>query len=98
MGDFLRRGRLFEAVPNRIGVTMTRALLFSTAICLVWSGCAMAQEGRFVVLFPFDKSTVDAAAQATISSAAEAFKRTGAAQISVQGNTDTSGASDYNQR
>jgi len=76
---------------------MTRALLFSTAICLVWSGCALAQEGRYVVLFPFDKSTVNPAAQATISSAAEDFKRTGAARISVQGNTDTSGASDYNQ-
>jgi hypothetical protein len=76
---------------------MTRTLLFSTAICLVWSGCAMAQEGRYVVLFPFDKSTVDATAQATITSAAEAFKRSGAAQISLQGNTDTSGNSDYNQ-
>jgi hypothetical protein len=76
---------------------MTRALLFSTAICLAWSGYALAQDGRFVVLFPFDKSNIDAAAQATISSAADEFKRTGAAQISVQGNTDTSGNSDYNQ-
>ena len=76
---------------------MTRTLLFSTAICLVWSGCAMAQDGRFVVLFPFDKSTVNAAAQATITSAAEEFKRSGAASISVQGNTDTSGNTDYNQ-
>ncbi len=56
---------------------MTRALLFSTAICLAWSGSAMAQEGRFVVLFPFDKSTINAEAQATINSAAEEFKRTG---------------------
>jgi hypothetical protein len=77
---------------------MTRALLFSTAICLVWSGHAMAQEGRFVVLFPFDKATIDSQAQATINSAADEFKRTGAVRISVQGNTDTSGASDYNQR
>jgi hypothetical protein len=77
---------------------MKRALLFSAAICLAWSGHAMAQQqGGYVVLFPFDKSTLDATARATISSAAEEFKRTGSAHISVQGNTDTSGASDYNQ-
>jgi hypothetical protein len=57
----------------------------------------MAQQGRFVVLFPFDQSRLDAAARATISSAAEEFKRTGSAQISVQGHTDTAGNADYNQ-
>jgi OmpA family len=57
----------------------------------------MAQDGRFVVLFPFNKATVDAAGRATISSAAQEFKRSGAAQISVQGNTDTVGNSEYNQ-
>jgi hypothetical protein len=76
---------------------MKRALLFSAAICLAWSGNAMAQQERYVVLFPFDQSTLDAAAQATVSSAAEEFKRTGSAQISVQGHTDTSGNTDYNQ-
>jgi hypothetical protein len=77
---------------------MKRTLLFSAAICLAWSGHAIAQQqGRYVVLFPFDKSTLDAGARATISSAAEEFKRTGSAQISVQGHTDTAGNSDYNQ-
>ncbi|GAB2178343.1 OmpA family protein [Dongia sp. agr-C8] len=76
---------------------MKRALLFSAALCLVWSGHAMAQQGNFVVLFPFDQSTLDAAARATISSAAEEFKRTGSANISVQGHTDTAGNADYNQ-
>jgi hypothetical protein len=76
---------------------MKRTLLFSAAICLVWSGHAMAQQGRYVVLFPFDQSRLDAAAQATIASAAEEFKRTGSAQISVQGHTDTAGNADYNQ-
>ena len=77
---------------------MKRALLFSAAICLVWSGHAMAQQGSYVVLFPFDQSTLDAGARATISSAAEEFKRTGSANISVQGHTDTSGSNAYNQR
>jgi len=77
---------------------MKRALLFSAALSLVWTGNAMAQsQGSYVVLFPFDRSTLDAGAQATISSAAEEFKRTGSAHIAVQGNTDTSGNSDYNQ-
>jgi hypothetical protein len=76
---------------------MKRALLFSAAVCLVWGGHAMAQQGNYVVLFPFDKSTLDAQARATISSAAEEFKRTGSANISVQGHTDTAGNADYNQ-
>src|SRR5690242_12046622 len=77
---------------------MKRTLLFSAALCLAWSGHAMAQQqGSYVVLFPFDKSTLDAQARATISSAAEEFKRTGSANISVQGHTDTAGNTDYNQ-
>ena len=73
------------------------ALLFSAALCLAWSGHAMAQDGRYVVFFPFDQATLDATARATIASAAEGFKQTGAAQISVQGHTDTAGNADYNQ-
>lgn len=76
---------------------MKRTLLFSAALCLVWGSHAMAQQAGYVVLFPFDKSTLDATARATISSAAEEFKRNGSAQISVRGHTDTSGNTDYNQ-
>src|SRR5581483_3755958 len=78
---------------------MKRALLFSVALCLAWSGQALAQQqpGHYVVLFAFDKSTLDETARATIASAAEAFKRTGSAQISVQGHTDTAGNAVYNQ-
>src|SRR5688572_22585750 len=76
---------------------MKRALLFSAAICLAWAGHASAQEGRYVVLFPFDQATLDSQAQATISAAAEEFRRTGSTQISVEGATDTSGNAEYNQ-
>jgi hypothetical protein len=87
-----------EAIePNSVGDPMKRALLFSAALCLAWSGHALAQQSSYVVLFPFDQSGLDAAARATISSAAEEFKRTGSAHIAVQGNTDTSGNADYNQ-
>ena len=76
---------------------MKRALLLSAALCLTWTGQALAQQGNYVVLFPFDQSTLHAGAQATISSAAEEFRRTGSANIYVQGPTDTSGNADYNQ-
>jgi hypothetical protein len=75
---------------------MKRALLLSAAVALLWSGHAMAQQGNYVVLFPFDQSTLDATARSTISAAAEEFKRTGSAQISVRGHTDTSGNAEYN--
>jgi len=83
---------------------MKRALLFSAALCLAWTGLAWTgqavaqqQPGHYVVMFAFDKSTLDGTARATIAQAADAYKRTGAAQLSVQGHTDTSGNSDYNQ-
>jgi hypothetical protein len=78
---------------------MKRALLFSAALCLACTGHALAQQqpGHYVVLFPFDKATLDATARATIASAADGFKRTGSAHISVQGHTDTAGNADYNQ-
>jgi len=76
---------------------MKRALLFSAATFLFLSGQAFAQQGNYVVLFPFDRATLDATAHSTISAAAEEFKRTGSAKISVQGHTDTSGNADYNQ-
>jgi hypothetical protein len=78
---------------------MKRALLFSVALCLAWSGQALAQQqpGHYVVLFGFDKATLDATGRATVASAAESYKRTGAVQISVQGHTDTTGNAQYNQ-
>lgn len=58
---------------------------------------AQAQTGSFVVHFPFNKATLDAEALAVIASAAQEFKSTGSARISVRGHTDTSGSSAYNQ-
>ena len=72
---------------------LVSAGLFSLAL----SAAAHAQEGRYVVLFGFDQASLDATAQATIAAAAQEFQRTGSAQISVQGHTDTSGNAAYNQ-
>ena len=81
---------------TRVQIVPPAALM--ATVCLLWSGVAMAQsQGHYVVLFGFDQATLDAAAQTTIASAVAEFKRTGSAQISVKGHTDTSGNSDYNQ-
>jgi hypothetical protein len=58
---------------------------------------AQANDGRFVVHFALDRSTLDADALAVITSAAQEYKRTGSARISVRGHTDTSGSGSYNQ-
>jgi membrane-associated protease RseP (regulator of RpoE activity) len=49
-----------------------------------------------VVFFDWDKSNLSPEAMATISQAAAAYKATGGARITNVGNTDTSGATDYN--
>src|SRR5215216_1898458 len=49
-----------------------------------------------VVFFDWDKSNLSPEAMATISQAAAAYKATGGARIANVGNTDTSGATDYN--
>jgi hypothetical protein len=58
---------------------------------------AQNQPGQFVVLFALDSDTLDSAALATVAAAAQEFKRTGSARISLRGHTDTSGNADYNQ-
>jgi hypothetical protein len=58
---------------------------------------AQADTGPFIVHFALDQATLDAQALAVISSAAQEYKRTGSARISVRGHTDTSGSGSYNQ-
>ncbi|MGD9509257.1 MAG: OmpA family protein [Geminicoccaceae bacterium] len=57
-----------------------------------------AEPGRYQVFFAFDSAELDPQARQTIGEAAADWRRTGNAQISVVGHTDTSGASDYNLR
>jgi outer membrane protein OmpA-like peptidoglycan-associated protein len=58
---------------------------------------AQADMRQYVVLFALDSATLDSEALATVAAAAEEFKRTGSARISLRGHTDTSGNADYNQ-
>lgn len=58
---------------------------------------AQADTGRFTVLFPFNKATLDTEALSVISAAAQEYQRTGSARIAVRGHTDTSGNAAYNQ-
>ena len=54
--------------------------------------------GQFMVFFPLGSSELDAAALNVITQAADAFQRSGNAQVSVIGHTDTSGSAQLNQR
>src|SRR4051812_11273268 len=57
-----------------------------------------AEPGRFLVYFGFDKATLDANARRTVAEAADEYKRTGAAQITVTGHADKAGRPPYTQR
>ena len=89
-----------------------RILLLSAAICALvvpgaqaqtagsptMPGAATLEPGRYQVFFAFDSAELDPQARQTIREAADDWRRTGTAQISVVGHTDTSGSPDYNLR
>ena len=58
---------------------------------------AQANTRQYVVLFALDDATLTSEAQATIAAAAQEFRSTGSARISLRGHTDTSGNAAYNQ-
>lgn len=53
--------------------------------------------GQFVVLFGFNSAALTPEARRVVAQAAEEYRRSGAAQISVVGHTDTVGSMAYNQ-
>ena len=57
-----------------------------------------AEPGQFLVYFGFNKATLDANARRVVAEAADEYKRTGAAQITVTGHADKAGRPAYNQR
>src|SRR4051794_37604544 len=56
------------------------------------------EPGTFLVYFGFNKATLDANARRAVAEAADAYKRTGAAQVTVTGYADKAGRPAYNQR
>ncbi|MEK0085653.1 OmpA family protein [Benzoatithermus flavus] len=54
--------------------------------------------GNYTVYFAFDRATLGPEARRVVAQAADEYKRTGSAQITVTGYTDTSGRASYNQR
>ena len=88
-------------------------LLLGAAMCALFVPAVQAQTsgatpmagtatttmpGRYQVFFALNSTTLDPQARQTINQAAVDWRRTGTAQISVIGHTDTSGSSEYNQR
>ncbi len=53
-------------------------------------------EGRYMVTFGLDQTTLTAQDRQVIARAAEDYRETGSAQITVTGYTDTSGSATYN--
>jgi hypothetical protein len=54
--------------------------------------------GQFMVFFALGSTELDSAALNVIAQAADAYQRSGEAQVSVIGHTDTSGSAELNQR
>jgi hypothetical protein len=52
--------------------------------------------GRYLVTFGLDQTTLTAEDRRVIAQAAEDFRRTGSARVTVTGYTDTSGSANYN--
>jgi hypothetical protein len=77
---------------------MKRQLLLLAAGFLVGSTPAWADDGKFEVLFPLGKSTLDSTAHETIAAAKQEFDRTGSAHVTIVGHTDTSGSASFNQQ
>jgi hypothetical protein len=98
------------AAKERRGILMKRIVLAASLLALVaapayaqqpggMSGSAASEQaapGRYVVYFAFARATLDADARRVVSQAAEEYRRTGSAQISVVGHTDTVGSEAYN--
>ena len=55
------------------------------------------EPGRFLVFFDLNKATLRPDARRTVAEAADEYKRTGAAQLTVAGHADRSGRPDHNQ-
>ena len=83
-------------------------LLLCAAVCALFVPVVQAQTsgatpmagattttmpGHYQVFFAFNSTTLDPQARQTINQAAVDWRRTGTAQISVSGHTDTSGSS-----
>ena len=90
-----------------------RSLLIGASLVALMTPAAFAQQskssgtvaessqtspGTYEVFFAFNKSTLSSSAKQVIAQAAQDYKSTGSATISLTGHTDTVGSQPYNQR
>jgi OmpA family len=92
-------GRIFKA--------NMKALVIGASLLALMAPVAHAQTGeiapptvevggRYLVTFGLDQTTLTVEDRRVIAQAAEDFRRTGSAQVTVTGYTDTSGSATYN--
>jgi hypothetical protein len=84
--------------PILIGVSLL-ALMAPAAYAQTGTMAPSVQTeaGRYEVFFGFDEATLNAQGRQVVAQAAEDYQRSGQAQVSVIGHTDTSGSPQYNQ-
>jgi OmpA family len=94
--------------PERILRPSIRALLIGASILAVTAPVAHAQTGgqvapaevqgggHYLVTFGLDQTTLTEEDRRVIAQAADDYRRTGSARITVTGYTDTSGSANYN--
>ena len=78
-----------------VGVALL-ALTAPAAYAQQVSSPEMAGLGQYRVFFAFDRADLSQDDRQIIAQAAEDYRRTGTAQITVTGHTDTSGSAAYN--
>jgi hypothetical protein len=75
-----------------------RGLLFGVSLLAVVASTAHAQApGTYLVYFDLDRSALTGEGRQVVQEAANEYRRTGTARVSLNGHADLSGSSDYNQ-
>ena len=75
-----------------------RGLLFGVSLLAVVASTAQAQApGTYLVYFDLDRSALTVEGRQVVQEAANEYRRTGTARVSLNGHADLSGSRDYNQ-
>ena len=75
-----------------------KGLLFGVSLfALVASGARAQEAGTYLVYFDLDRSTLTADGRQVVQAAANEYRQTGTARVSVSGHADLSGSGSYNE-
>jgi outer membrane protein OmpA-like peptidoglycan-associated protein len=92
----MRRFPQGEPPHSRWRVVM-RVLLRGLTARLLATGARAQAPGTYLVYFDLDRSALTGEGRQVVQEAANEYRRTGTARVSLNGHADLSGSSDYNQ-